>query len=110
MHRYADGLVARTRASILPCGGISGMSKDKVTITLDRSKAELARSLVAAASTSEVIDIALERLIVSEQLRRDVEAYRRVPQTVEEHALASHAATAGLIDDVDWVTLYEDNQ
>jgi hypothetical protein len=72
------------------------MAKEKVTITLDRAKAEAARGLVGAASTSEVIDIALERLLRAERLRRDVEAYRRFPQTVEERAVAEHAASAGL--------------
>jgi hypothetical protein len=86
------------------------MAKDKVTITLDRAKAELARGLVGAASTSEVIDVALERLIVAERLRRDIVAYRRVPQTSEEDALAAHAAAEGLADDVDWAALYEASQ
>jgi len=84
------------------------MAKEKVTITLDRAKAEAVRGLVGAASTSEVIDIALERLLRAERLRRDVEAYRRFPQTVEEPALAEHAASAGLEDDVDWEALYAD--
>ena len=39
------------------------MGKEKVTISLDRSKADDARSLVEAHSTSEVIDIALDHLI-----------------------------------------------
>ena len=84
------------------------MAKEKVTITLDRAKAEAARGLVGAASTSEVIDIALEQLIRSERLRRDVEAYRRVPQTAEERASAEQADTASLSDDVDWEALYAD--
>jgi hypothetical protein len=48
------------------------MAREKVTITLDRSKAERARSLLGAASTSQIIDLALERLIRAERLRRDV--------------------------------------
>jgi hypothetical protein len=84
------------------------MAHDKVTITLDRAKAELARGLVGARSTSEVIDLALERLIVAERLRRDVEAYRRMPQTSEELALADQAASDVLSDDVDWASLYAD--
>jgi hypothetical protein len=84
------------------------MARSKVTITLDRAKAELARGLVGAASTSAVIDVALERLIAAERLRNDIEAYRRLPQTSEEQALAKHAATLGLSDDVDWAALYAD--
>jgi hypothetical protein len=82
------------------------MAKEKVTITLDRAKAEAARGLVGAASTSEVVDIALERLVRGERLRRDVEAYRRTPQTPTEGALADLADPAGLQDDVDWEALY----
>jgi hypothetical protein len=84
------------------------MAKDKVTITLDRTTAEVARSLVGAASTSEVIAIALERLIRDERLRRDVEAYRNHPQTAEEQALADQAPLEVLADDVDWDSLYAD--
>jgi hypothetical protein len=86
------------------------MAKEKVTITLDRAKAEVARGLVGAASTSEVVDIALERLVRAERLRRDVEAYRRVPQTAEEGAFADEADTAGLHDDVDWEALYAEGE
>ncbi len=81
------------------------MAKQKVTITLDRSKAEEARALLGAGSTSEVIDRALDRLIHAERLRRDIAAYRRVPPTEEEVALASLAA-GGLDDDADWEALY----
>jgi len=84
------------------------MGKDKVTITLDRAKAEAARGLIGANSTSEVIDIALDHLILSEQLRRDVAAYRRLPQTPQELAVADFAAPSGLADDVDWAALYAD--
>jgi hypothetical protein len=86
------------------------MARDKVTITLDRAKAELARGLVGATSTSEVIDLALERLILAERLRHDVEAYRRTPQTSDEQALANQAAGDVLADDVDWASLYTDGQ
>jgi hypothetical protein len=85
------------------------MARSKVTITLDRAKADVARGLVGASSTSEVIDLALERLILAERLRHDVEAYRRMPQTSEELALATQSATEGLSDDVDWATLYADS-
>ena len=57
------------------------MAKQKVTITLDRSKADRARSLLGVSSTSEVIDLALDRVINAERLRRDIDAYRRVPAT-----------------------------
>jgi len=40
------------------------------------------------------------------RLRRDVEAYRRRPQTRAEVAMARSVATAGLEDDTDWAALY----
>jgi hypothetical protein len=83
------------------------MARDKVTITLDRQKAALARSLVGAGSTSEVVDTALDRLIRAERLAQDVEAYRKHPQTADEVALASFGAQGGLEDDTDWEALYE---
>jgi hypothetical protein len=64
--------------------------------------------LVGATSTSEVVDIALERLVRTERQRRDVEAYRRVPQTAAERALTDQADTVGLDDEVDWEALYAD--
>ncbi len=85
------------------------MAKEKVTITLDRSKAESARALVGATSTSEVIDIALDRLIRAERLRRDVEAYRRVPLTAAEAGLALLDAP-DLDDPTDWELLYAEEE
>ena len=91
---------------ILPTSSTWGVAKEKVTITLDRAKADRARALVGARSTSEVVDIALDRLVRAENLRRDVEAYRRVPQTEEDEAWASIAETSSLADDTDWESLY----
>jgi hypothetical protein len=86
------------------------MAKEKVTITLDRAKADAARSLVGAASTSEVVDVALDRLLRAERLRRDVEAYRRMPPTDEERALAGlRPDNRALYDDTDWEALYADD-
>jgi hypothetical protein len=55
------------------------MAREKATVTLDRRKVDEARALIGQKSTSAVIDIALERLVRAERLRRDVEAYRRAP-------------------------------
>ena len=86
------------------------MAKEKVTITLDRRKADRARALVAAQSTSEVIDLALERLIDSEQLRRDIAAYRRLPPSDAEGRIAELAASSGLADETDWEALYPETE
>ncbi len=82
------------------------MAKEKVTITLDRAKADAARSLVTATSTSEVIDVALDRLIRTERLRRDIAAYRTLAPTTNEIELALTADTSSLTDDTDWEALY----
>jgi hypothetical protein len=86
---------------------MNGMVKQKVTITLDRSKAESARSLMGAHSTSEVVDMALDHLIRAERLRRDIAAYKRVPPTAAEDEIAAFAGSVPL-DDTDWEGLYSD--
>jgi len=96
-------------SSVIPsAGSISSMAKDKVTITLDRNKANDARSLVGASSTSEVIDIALERLIRAERKSLDVAAYRRLPPTKQEDDLALLGDAQALADETDWESLYAD--
>ncbi|MGH9125801.1 MAG: hypothetical protein ACRDZ8_13895, partial [Acidimicrobiales bacterium] len=58
-------------------------------------------------SLSEVIDIALERLIVQELDRRHVAGYLRHPPTEDEAAWASvQREPGGIADDVDWAQLY----
>jgi len=48
------------------------MARGKAIVLLDREKVEEARELVGGRSMSEVIEIALDRLIRAERLRRDV--------------------------------------
>ncbi len=85
------------------------MAREKATITLDRAKAAAARALIGVDSTSEVIDVALDRLIRAERLRADVAAYRRLPPTPDETALASFGDGDRLLDDTDWESLYPDD-
>jgi hypothetical protein len=82
------------------------MAKEKATITLDRKKADEARALVGAKSTSAVIEVALDRLIRAERVRRDIAAYRLTPPTDDEVALAELAGTSQLEDVTDWAALY----
>ena len=83
------------------------MARQKVTVTLDRDKVEEARILIGGRSMSEVLDVALDRLIRSERLRRDVEACTRHPQDQAELGLADLAVTFDLDDDdVDYDALY----
>lgn len=83
------------------------MSREKATITLDRVKVDTARSLIRATSISETIDVALDRLIRGEQLRRDVAAYTTRPPDVDELAIADLPVKFDLDDDeVDYDAVY----
>jgi hypothetical protein len=83
------------------------MAKQKTTITIERRKLEEARRLTGAASTSAAIDVALDRLIRSERLRRDVAAYTGTPPTEDEIARAAIAPPWGdLSDETEWDELY----
>ena len=83
-----------------------GVAREKITITIDRSKVERARSLLGTPSTSQVIDVALARLIRAERLRSDLAAYRRVPPADAEVKLALMTETGDLDDETDWEKLY----
>ena len=54
--------------------------------------------LLEAHTMSEVIDLALDRLIQAERLRRDVAAYGRTPPSDAEVALADMPVTFDLAD------------
>jgi Bacterial antitoxin of type II TA system, VapB len=83
------------------------MVREKATITLDRDKVAKAASLVGGASMSEVIDMALERLIQGEELRRDIAAYTRQPLGDDELPIADLPVEFDLADeDVDYEALY----
>lgn len=81
------------------------MAKEKVTITVDRAKLAEARALLGVGSASAAIDIALSELVRRRRLRRDIEAYTKVPLTVEEAALAETMPDwTDLKDETDWET------
>jgi Bacterial antitoxin of type II TA system, VapB len=83
------------------------MAKYKTTITVERRKVEEARRLTGAASTSAAIDLALDRLIRSERLRRDITAYTGTPPTEAEVVLATITPSwSDLADETDWDALY----
>jgi hypothetical protein len=85
------------------------MAKDKTTITVERSKLEEARRLTGAPSASAAIDLALDWLIRSERLRRDIAAYKGTPPTEEELGLARITPPwTDLADETDWHALYPD--
>lgn len=83
------------------------MAKEKATITVDRDKLQLVRTMTGAASFSHAIDIALDEVIRLERLRRDVAAYVRDPPSTDEVGLISPAPDwSDLADDTDWEGLY----
>jgi len=85
------------------------MAKQKATVVLDRDKVETARGLIGGRSMSEVIDIALDRLIRAERLRHDVAAYANRPPTEEELASGDLPVILDLGDtEVDYDALYGD--
>lgn len=75
------------------------MARNKATITLDRAKARDAMRLVEVQTMSEVIDLALDRLISAERLRQDVAAYGRTPPSDADMALADMPVAFDLDDD-----------
>ena len=70
---------------------IKSMAKEKTTITVERHKVDEARRLTGAASTSAAIDVALDRLIRAERLRKNVVTYTNEPPTSKKIALAAIA-------------------
>jgi hypothetical protein len=82
------------------------MVKEKATITLNRAKVAKAASLIGGRSISEVVDIALDRVIQAEELRRDVAAYLRQPLGDEELALDLPVLFDLADEDVDYDALY----
>jgi post-segregation antitoxin (ccd killing protein) len=83
------------------------MAREKATVTLDREKVNAARALIHGKSISETLDVALDRLIRAERLRRDVAAYAREPLSAEEVAVGDLPVELDLGDeDVDYDELY----
>lgn len=95
----------------IPNGMIMSMAKQKTTITVERGKVDEARRLTGAASTSAAIDLALDRLIRGERLRRDITAYTGTPPTEDEIALGTITPPwSDLADETDWDTLYASDE
>jgi hypothetical protein len=83
------------------------MARGKATITLDRAKVARAGALIGGATMSSVIDLALDRLIRAEELRRDIAAYARMPFDEHELALADLPVEFDLgDDDIDYDAIY----
>jgi hypothetical protein len=79
------------------------MARQKATVTLDRRKIEEARAFTGKTSISDVIDVALDRLLQSERLRCDVAASRRAPPGGDDLWVAKLSVEFDLGDsDVDY--------
>lgn len=83
-----------------------GMAKSKMSVTLDSNKLERAQSFIRAASVSELLDVALARLIDDELERRHVDGYVRMPVDEEPEPWDGMRRDPALEDDVDWASLY----
>lgn len=83
------------------------MAKTKVSVTLDPIKLAQARSLLGTPTVSELLAVALDRLIADELDRRHVAGYRKSPPGDDEDSLADAARDAtDVADDIDWAALY----
>lgn len=83
------------------------MPKTKASVSLDPAKVARARELLGAATLSELIDVALDRLIVGELERRHVAGYRRHPPEDDEDGWAEiQRNPSEVADEVDWAHLY----
>ena len=76
-------------------------------MTLDRAKLAEAKRLIGGRSMSQVVDVALDRLIHAERLKADLAAYGAAPSSEDEIALGDLAVAFDLDDDdVDYEALY----
>lgn len=82
---------------------MSGVAKEKATITVDRVKLSEARALLGVSSASAAIDVALTELVRRHRVLHDVNAYIKTPITDEEAALSDALPDwSDLADDTDW--------
>ncbi len=83
------------------------MPKTKVSVTVDAVKVAQARELLAGVTLSQLIDVALDRLILDELERRHVAGYTVQPPGPDDAAWADVERNPHEIaDDVDWAQLY----
>lgn len=89
---------------------MQGMAKTKLSVTLDPAKVSLAQELTGTTTISELLDVALGRLVETELDRRHVAGYQRTPQTATDAAWAElERDPMGIADDTDWAALYDES-
>jgi hypothetical protein len=81
------------------------MAKTKLSVSLDPDTIQRAKALVQVASVSDLLDIALGRLIQTEEERQHVAGYLKNPVD-QEFATLAEAGRDAIADDVDWAELY----
>ena len=83
------------------------MAKTKVSVTLDPAKLAQARALLGTSTVSELVAVALDRLIADELDRRHVAGYLADPPSGDEDSMAETVRDPrGIADDIDWAALY----
>ena len=83
------------------------MTRLTTTVSIDRDTLEAACRLLGVESTSEVVDVALDRFVRSEELLRDLRGYLATPPTEDEILLAEIGVQLDLgDDDVDYEQFY----
>jgi len=86
---------------------LSGVTKQKTSVTIDREKIDEVRRFTGAGSTSAAIDVAVTEFIRLARAHRDVAAYTRVPPAADEVAIAHvRPDWSDLADETDWDSLY----
>lgn len=83
------------------------MAKVKHSVTIDPAKLAEARNLVRVSTLSELLDVALSRMIREEIERRHVEGYLKYPQTAADASWAElERDPTDIADHTDWAALY----
>lgn len=85
----------------------TGMTKSKITISVDPEKIAEIRRITGAESVSGAIDLALDQVIRRVRTLGDIAAYQAMPATADEIAWASFRVPADDIDDdTDWDAMF----
>jgi hypothetical protein len=90
---------------VLPTVGC-GVSKTKISVSLDPGTLAQAQALTPSASVSQLLDVALKRLINEELERQHVAGYEKLPIGDEFTGWANTKRTPETDNEVDWAALY----
>ena len=82
------------------------VSKTKISVSLDPGTLAQAQALAPSASVSELLDVALKRLINEELERQHVAGYEKLPVGNEFTKWANISRIPETDNEVDWAALY----